>query len=214
MTNRTRSTFYSYLYKLVKGIVVTVIEVINDRLQIYKRNEGESMKHYSKKELSRLLDVTEATVTKYTLLFVKYDYEFIMDGLNSERLYTDKDLENFKQVIALKKVMKIEEAVKQIVKGNSVTLYNPITPQIMDDKLNTILEEVRFIKDENKTVKEELAVIKKELEEHKAIMSDRDGELMKFIRSTQETNKALIEAAGAKEPEKKLLDYIFFWRKK
>lgn len=167
------------------------------------------MKHYSKKELSRLLDVTEATVTKYTLLFVKYDYEFIMDGLNSERLYTDKELENFKQVIALKKVMKVEEAVKQIVKGNAITIYNPITPQVMDDKLNTILEEVKFIKNENKAIKEELAIIKEELEEHKAIGSDRDVKLMELIRGLQETKQALIETAGAKEPEKK---WWQFWK--
>ncbi|MGG2024762.1 hypothetical protein AB1282_03145 [Gottfriedia sp. S16(2024)] len=40
--------------------------------------------------------------------------------------------------------MKVEEAVKQVIKGNSVRLYNPVTPFIMNEKLDTILERLKF----------------------------------------------------------------------
>ena len=93
------------------------------------------MNHYNKKEAAKKIKITEATITKYALLFVKHDYKFITDGENGSRLFTDKDLERFEQVIALKGVMKVEEAVKQVIKGNSVNLYNPVTPFIMNENL-------------------------------------------------------------------------------
>lgn len=170
---------------------------------------GEEMGYYDKKELAKKLDVTEALVTKYALLFVKYNYEFITDGVNNERLFTDQDFENFKQVIALKKVMKVEEAIKQVVKGKEVTLYNSVTPQILDSKLDAILDEVRFIKDENKAIKEELVDVKKELVETRAFLSDRDIKLMEGIRLLQEQKQAEIETAATTPPSKKWWE---FWK--
>lgn len=45
-------------------------------------------------------------------MFVKYDYEFIMDRASGNSLFFDKDIDCFEQVTALKEDMKVEEGVK------------------------------------------------------------------------------------------------------
>ena len=152
------------------------------------------MKYYSKKEVAKYLKVSDATVVKYALLFQKEEYEFITDGQSGSRLFTDKDIELFEQMIALKGVMKIEEAIKQIVKGTEVTLYNSVTPQESEDKLDTILRTVTVIRKENNIIKEELTSVKEELEEHRSLLTNRDAHLMELIRSTQEVKRIQLES--------------------
>lgn len=157
------------------------------------------MNHYNKKEAAKKLKITEATITKYALLFVKHDYKFITDGENGSRLFTEEDLERFEQVIALKGVMKVEEAIKQVIKGNSVSLYNPITPSIMNDKLDTILDHLRI-------TNERIEGLEKENNEIKKMLTDRDQVLMETMRTMQETKKLI---TAAQQPSRKWWE---FWK--
>jgi len=157
------------------------------------------MNHFNKKEAAKKLKITEATITKYALLFIKHDYKFITDGENGSRLFTDEDLERFEQVIALKGVMKVEEAVKQVIKGNSISHYNPVNPSIMNDKLDTILEHLRV-------TNERISGLEKENTEIKKMLTDRDQVLMETLRAMQETKKLI---ATTQEPTKKWWE---FWK--
>lgn len=168
------------------------------------------MEYFDKKQVAKKLKGSEALVVKYTLLFEAHDYEFINDGETGTRLYTDQDINLFLQVIALKKEMKVEEAVKRIVKGNEVTVYKSVTPALMDQKLDTILQELIFIKQQNEELKkevkenkEELSEVKGELAEVKEVVTDRDYVLMGIVRSLQET---------ASSKKKRWYDKIIFWK--
>lgn len=106
-------------------------------------------------------------------------------------------------MIALKGVMKVEEAVKQVIKGNSVSLYNPITPSIMNDKLDTILEELRITNERMGQLEKENKEIKEELVEQRKATTNRDQVLMETMRAIQEQKQLMLEVAATQKTTKK-----------
>ncbi|PFH81623.1 DUF3967 domain-containing protein [Bacillus sp. AFS088145] len=160
------------------------------------------MQYYEKDQFIKKLVITESLFKKYSAQLVKDGYVFVTDGETGKRIYSDKDITTFEQITELKKTMTLEQAIKLVVKGNVVTSYNSVTPEILDSKLDMILEQqvitnsrLEALEKENKAFKEELTKVNEELEQHKAIANDRDSKLLEAIRGIQETNKALIETA-------------------
>lgn len=177
------------------------------------------MQYYDKDQFIKQLAVTESLFKKYSAQLVKEGYVFITDGETGKRIYSDKDITTFEQLTELKKAMTLEQAIKQVVKGNEVTSYNSVTPQILNSKLDMILEQqvitnnrLQALERENKSFKEELSATKEALEALTEVSNDRDLKLMENIRLIQESNKVLIETAVTKE-EKKWYEIFLFWRK-
>ncbi|PGL72078.1 DUF3967 domain-containing protein [Bacillus sp. AFS055030] len=99
--------------------------------------------------------------------------------------------------------MKVEEAVKQVIKENSVSLYNPITPSIMNDKLDTILEELRITNERMGQLEKENKEIKEELVEQRKATTNRDQVLMETMRAIQEQKQLMLEVAATQKTTKK-----------
>ncbi|MDK8747717.1 DUF3967 domain-containing protein [Streptococcus agalactiae] len=171
---------------------------------------------YNSSDMSTLLKIQESTLRKYCIMLEEAGYKFHKNELG-HRGFLHNDVIALKRLIEIKKHpdMTIKQACNAVVtwiKETNVTDRDTddiTTSERHDERYNGLLNEFKEFKVQQEQFNKELInQLQKQQEYIQNSLLERDKNLMKAIRETQETQK-LIAAA---EEEKRTKKWWKIWR--
>jgi DNA-binding transcriptional MerR regulator len=177
---------------------------------------------YTTADVFNRTGIPRATIKHYAQILEKEGYKIIRNE-KGHRLFTDKDIDTFKELRALVTGnVGLEEAARAIVvrgryqsaKEEPETLNTASLARITEDKLDFILAKVSQLDE----LKQEIQDLRTQLEERdsyiKKSIDERDQKLMAVIREGLETRKQLaVSQEQLKVRQEKEKKWYQFWKK-
>ena len=182
---KKRSTPLNNLRGNFKGFFKSISNVLNEVIDL--KND---IKTYSSKDVAKRLSIEPVTVRKYSQMLEEQGYFFNKDE-KGWRHYTEDDIKFLEYLYNLKMMGKsLEESVKHVAslyQSNLSIAKNDISLQSED----ILLEFIRSQNEFNQKILDRLEAQEKR-------QNERDENLIKALRETQETKK-LIAATQQKK---------------
>ena len=159
-----------------------------------------------------MLNINEQTFKSYYLEFEEQGMNFKRH--NSKVLFTDDDLELFKEFLELKEQpkMTIKKAIQKLVSSM------PTVKTTNQSEMTTVVTfmEMRFQQLEQKIDNQT-----KQLEHYQQVITNRleqrEQQTALFIeewrKEREDQQQVLLETAAAEQSKKKIWEWLFFWRK-